>query len=215
MLQTNLVFSRPDAAVKILVVTSALPGDGKTSSAINLAVTLSRRDLKVLLIDADLRRPVVHKVFEVSRDPGLKDVLQGSVTFSAARRAIAVDHGESIHFLTAGTPTPNPSGLLESEQMRALLVRLREVYDAIIIDSPPANVVTDAALLGAQADGVLVVARAGVTEAGALTYAVDQLHHLRERMLGVLLNDIDKRDAAYDPDYRYHDYGSYLSSPSE
>jgi capsular exopolysaccharide synthesis family protein len=215
MLQTNLAFSRPADSVKTIVLTSPLPGDGKTTSAINLAVTLSRRGLKVLLIDADLRRSVVHKIFGVSRHPGLSEVLRGDIPLAQACRAVAVEHGEIMHVVTAGRPVPNPIGVLESEAMRALITQQREVYDTIVIDCPPANIVTDAAVLGSYADGILVVARAGLTESGALAYAMQQLQHVRGRVLGVLLNDIDDRDASYDPNYRYHDYRSYSSSSSD
>jgi capsular exopolysaccharide synthesis family protein len=215
ILQTNIAFSLPDRPVQIVVVTSALPAEGKTTNALNLAFSLVRRGLRVLVMDADLRRGAVHAVFEAAREPGLTDLLRGAVPFSRARRIVEVD-GHTMHYLTAGSPVSNPTGLLESQVMRDLLARLREEYSVVIVDSPPTNLVTDAAVLGAMADGVIVVARAGVTESAALGSAMDQLHHVRAPVLGVVLNDINfKRDAVYDATYRYYDYDHYTrSAPS-
>ncbi len=214
ILQTNIAFSFRDRLVRTVVVTSALPGEGKTTNAVNLSLSLTRRGLRVLLIDADLRRGALHTAFEAPREPGLTEVLRASVTFARACRSIEID-GNTMHYLTAGGAVSSPTALLDSEVMRALLARFREDYDVVIIDSPPANIVTDAAVLGAMADGVILVARVGVTEAAALGSAIGQLRHVRAPLLGVVLNDIDfKRDAAYDASYRYYNYGQYVSSTS-
>jgi len=214
ILQTNIAFALPDQQVRTVVVTSALPGEGKTTSAVNLSLSFARRGLRVLLIDADLRRAAVHTVFEAPREPGLREVLKGSVPLERAYRSVEVD-GQMMHFLAAGAPVLSPTSLLDSEPMRTLLARLREAYDVVVIDSPPANIVTDAAVLGAMADGVILVARVGRSEAAAVGWAIDHLRHVRATVLGVVLNDIDfKRDAAYDPTYRYHNYHQYLSSVS-
>jgi capsular exopolysaccharide synthesis family protein len=211
ILQTNIAFALPDRDVRTVVVTSALPGEGKTTSAVNLSLSFARRGMRVLLIDADLRRATVHTVFEMKRDPGLSEVLQGSVPFERAFRSVDID-GETMHFLPAGAPAASPTGLLDSDLLRTLLAGLREKYDFVVIDSPPANIVTDAAVLGAMVDGVIVVARVGKTEAAAVGWAIDHLRHVRATVLGVVLNDIDfKRDAAYDPTYRYQDYEQYTS----
>ena len=213
ILQTNIVFARSDRPVKTILLTSPLPGEGKTTSAINLALTLAQRGLKVLLIDADLRRGMLHAVFEKSPGPGLSEVLEGKETFARAHGTAAVGQDYFMHYLTAGTPDGNPSGLIASHEMRGLLERLREEYDAIVVDSPPVNVVTDASLLAALADGVILVARAGVTEPGALSCALQQLEHVGAPVLGIVLNDVDpKRDATYGGSYRHHDYGRYARS---
>jgi succinoglycan biosynthesis transport protein ExoP len=213
ILQTNIVFARSDRPVKIILLTSPLPGEGKTTSAINLALTLAQRGLKVLLIDADLRRGMLHGVFENLPGPGLSEVLEGKETFARAHGIAAVGQDYTMHYLTAGKPDGSPSGLVASHEMRGLLERLREEYDAIVVDSPPVNVVTDASLLASLADGVIVVARSGVTEPGALTCALEQLEHVGAPVLGMVLNDVDpKRDAAYGGSYRYHDYGRYAHS---
>jgi len=134
--------------------------------------------------------------------------------FGQAYRSIVID-GQTMHFLPAGSPVETPTGLLDSESMRALLRRLREAYDVIIIDSPPANIVTDAAVLGAMADGVILIARVAKSEAAAIGWAIDHMRQVRATLLGVVLNDINfRRDATYDPTYRYHNYDQYLSSVS-
>jgi capsular exopolysaccharide synthesis family protein len=213
ILQTNIAFARSKVEIKTLVLTSPLSGDGKSTCAVNLALTLAHRGLKTLIIDGDLRRGVVHTTFNAPKQPGLTDVLHGTVELPAAIRQVEVgDHGAMLHYLTAGTPPPNPSGMVESTPMRLLLEQLARQYDRIIIDSPPVNIVTDAALLGASADGVLLVARAGVTESAALAYAMEQLRHVGAPVLGVVLNDIDfRRDAAYDGAYRYYNHNEYVS----
>ncbi len=204
-LQTNILYSRGGAPLRTLVFTSALPGDGKTTNAVNLAFTLAQRSVSVVLVDADVRRGVVHHLFGVKREPGLTDVLLGRAQLAETLHAVKVEEGGMLHFLTCGKFPQNPIALLESRAMVDLLRRLAEQFEAVILDAPPVNMLTDAAVLGANADGVLIVARAGVTQSGALEYAMQQLQLVHAQVLGVLLNDIDfERDAAYDSSYRYY-----------
>jgi capsular exopolysaccharide synthesis family protein len=216
-LQTNIVFSRTDRSVKVLVVTSALPGDGKTTCATNLALTLTQRGIKTLVIDADLRRGVINRAFDAPLEPGLANVLLGTARLEAALRKMEVGETHALmYYLTSGTRADNPTGLIESARMRSLISELATEYDRIIIDTPPVNAVTDAALLGSWADGVILIARAGVTERPALAYAVDQLRRVRAPLLGVVLNAIDfRRDSAYDNAYRYYDSEEYLNAAAE
>jgi capsular exopolysaccharide synthesis family protein len=213
-LLTNLSYSLPDAP-KVIALTSALPGEGKTTNAANLAIGLAHRGAKVLLVDADLRRGMIHQLFEAPRDPGLTNVLWGQVSFDYARRTLQVGDHAQFDYLTTGALPPNPTSMVESATMRLLLERWREEYDSVIIDTPPVNIITDAALLGARVDGVVLVARAGVTHAGALGYALEQLKRVQAPVLGVVLSDIDfTRDAAYDPSYRYQRYDQYTTAKS-
>jgi len=213
-LLTNLSFSLPDPP-RVVAFTSALPGEGKTTNAVNLALSLAHRGSKVLLVDGDLRRGIVHSLFEAPREPGLTNVLWGSVSFEQARRTLEIGQSARLDYLTTGTLPPNPTSLVESAIMRTLLDGWREQYDSVIIDTPPVNVITDAALLGASADGVVLVARAGVTHAAALGYALEQLRRVQAQVLGVVLSDIDfARDSAYDPTYRYHRYDQYTADKS-
>jgi polysaccharide biosynthesis transport protein len=203
-LQTNLAFIHPGGELKTIVFTSPLSGDGKTTSATNLAVTLVQRGHSVLLVDADMRRGVINRVFGSNREPGLSDILQGTTSVEAALRRVDLGRAGSLHYLTTGALPHNPASLIDSPAMRTLMERLKGHYDTIIIDSPPINVVTDAALIGAHADGVVVVVRSGVTAVQALMFAMEQLRHVRAPVLGAVLNDIDfHRDAAYDGAYRF------------
>jgi succinoglycan biosynthesis transport protein ExoP len=214
-LLTNLSFALADSPPRLIAFTSALPGEGKTTNAVNLALALAHRGAKVLLVDGDLRRGVVHNVFEGQRDPGLTNVLWGQMSFDAARRTVEVGDTAVLDYLTTGTLPPNPTSLVESNTMRLLLEQWRERYDSVVIDTPPVNVITDAALLGAHSDGVVLVARSGVTHAAALTYALEQLRRVKAKVLGVVLSDIDfARDAVYDPTYRYHRYDQYTTAKS-
>jgi capsular exopolysaccharide synthesis family protein len=194
------------------MVTSPLAEDGKTTCATNLAITLALRGSKTLLVDADLRRGVVHTAFDVPRSPGLSEVLSQSIPANEAIHSVNVDsEAGELHFLTSGALPPNPSGLLESG-LPALLASLRQWFDCVVIDSPPVNIISDASVLGLHADGVLVVARSGVTQSGALAYATEQLARVGVPVLGVVLNDIDfKRESAYDSSYRYYTENQYLS----
>lgn len=200
-LRTNITFARPERAPKTLVFTSPTPGDGKSTSTSNLAATLAQQGLRCIVLDADLRRGVLHEVLNAPREPGLSNVLLGVCRVEDARSTVAVEGVGSFDFLASGTLPPNPAELLGSQRMRSLLERLEEEYDAVLLDAPPLNLVTDAAVLGTNVDGVVVVARAGVTERGALHYALEQLAAVRAPVLGTVLNDIDARNGRY--------YGSY------
>jgi succinoglycan biosynthesis transport protein ExoP len=160
---------------------------------------------------------VLNRAFNSPLEPGLANVLLGSTRIESALRRMEVGDTRSLlHYLTAGARVDNPTGLIESDRMRTLIREMSAEYDRIIIDSPPVNVVTDAALLGSWADGVIVIARAGMTEGPALSYAVEQLRRVRAPVLGVVLNDIDfRRDAAYDNAYRYYDSESYLNAAAD
>jgi Mrp family chromosome partitioning ATPase len=200
LLLANVTFAR-NAPTQVIVVTSPLAGDGKTTCAVNLAITLAMRRCKTLLLDADLRRGVVHTTLGAERAPGLSEVLSRSFPVGEAIRAIKVgEHGGSLHFLTTGSVPPNPTVLLESANFKALLEQLKG----------------EASILGLAADAVLVVARSGVTDSAALAYAVEQLTRARVPLLGVVLNDIDfKREATYDSSYRSYNVSEYLSASLE
>ena len=213
ILQTNVAFSRADVQVKTVVFTSPLPGEGKTTTAVNFALTVTQRGIRVLLVDADVRRGVVHTLLGTSQTPGLTEVLAGTVTLEQARRPVVVGERLTLHVLPTGRLPVSPLGMLESPEMRDFLLRVREEYDLVVLDAPPVNILTDAAILGANADAVLVVVRAGVTDTPALSYAVEQLNHVGAPVVGVVLNDIDfKKDIRYDAAYRYYDYDSYSST---
>ncbi|MEX1183130.1 MAG: polysaccharide biosynthesis tyrosine autokinase [Gemmatimonadota bacterium] len=199
-LRTNINFSRAERRPRILVLTSPAPGDGKSTTAANLASTMAKQGLRCLLVDADLRRGRLHDIFRVRREPGLSNVL---LSEHGWRSVIHRAEGMS-DFMATGTLPPNPAELLGSAMMSEFLQSAVEDYDSIVLDAPPMNLVTDAAVLSRSADGVLVVARAGVTSRGAITYTFDQLSSVSARVLGSVLNDADISRERY--------YGSYMQS---
>ena len=217
-LQVNVDRLRPGNAIRVLVVTSALSQDGKTTSATNLAMVLAKAGRRVVLVDADLRRGTVGVLLGGANDPGLSDVLANGLPLASAIRSHHNDDSTCLDYLTAGTVRAEPSRMLASNALRDLLRELRETYDLVIVDSPPLNVVPDAAVLGDLADGVLLVARAGATPPEALAYAVEQLQQVRAPLIGTVLNDVDpRRDASYDAGFRYyglHD-SPYASASAE
>lgn len=187
--RVGLEFVELDASIKRLLVTSASPKEGKSTSSINLALALALvdRDRKVLLIDADLRRPTIAEYTQLEGAVGLTSVLIGDASSEVAIQAWS---GGAIDVLTAGTVPPNPDQLLGSAAMRALLEELDERYDIIVIDSPPLLPVADTLTLSGLADAVLVVARHNRTTRPALQRALGSLASVRSRVVGVLLNSV-------------------------
>jgi len=187
------------------MVTSALPQEGKTTTSINTAVVLAQKGVRVLLIDADLRRPSIHKTLGMGPHTGLSNILTGSTTLEQA-----VTHTTilpNLFVLPAGTPPPNPAELLASANMRDLLTLLREQYDHIVIDTPPSLSVTDAVVLSPRADGVVLVIRSGQTTKQALRRSRDILTQVNAKVICVLLNAVDLSSPDY---YYYYEYqGKY------
>jgi tyrosine-protein kinase Etk/Wzc len=203
-LRTNLTFARSDETPEVVVFTSPTPRDGKTTTTANLAIVLAYQRLRVLLIDADLRRGSVHRIFDIPSEPGLSNLLIGGTRVSDAVRTLEISTGITLDILPLGGTPPNPAELLGSDRMEQLISEFRKVYDIVIFDSPPVNLVTDAAILGAKADGVVLVGRANYTERAAVAFATDQLRQVRARMLGFVLNDF-----VFRRDYRYSSGGAY------
>lgn len=203
-LRTNITFSRAEEPPQVVVVTSAMPGDGKSTSASNLAITLAQQGTNALLIDADLRRGVLHELFEMPQSPGLAHLLLSRATLNEAIRSINVsESGVSLDVMPSGVLPPNPAELLGSPTMRDLLQQLRQRYEMIVIDAAPLNLVTDAAVIGTQADCTILVVRAGITDKRALHHAARQLQHIGAPVAGIILNDIGVRGGSYQA------YGGY------
>lgn len=183
---------------QVLLVTSTLAGEGKSLTALNLAQALASSDERVLLIDADLRRPALSTLLETREAPGLADVLLRGANADQAVQHVA---GARLSLLPAGSQVSrNAADLLATDAFRQLLGRLRGRFDRIIVDSPPVGAVADALILGPQADGVIVVARSGKVARGALANVLERLHNARARILGVVLNRAR-------PDRHAYDYG--------
>ncbi|MFQ5746597.1 MAG: polysaccharide biosynthesis tyrosine autokinase, partial [Gemmatimonadota bacterium] len=200
-LRTNVRFVRGGDGATEMVVTSPGPQAGKSLTAANLATTLAHQGIRTLLLDADMRRSAQHLQFEAEREPGLSDVLAGSVPLSDAIRRTPVN---GLDLLPAGAAPPNPSELLGGERMERLLAQIRTGYESIVIDSPPVLAVTDAAVLGPMVDGVILVLRAEQTDREAAEYAVRQLRHVNAKILGIVMNDMRRAGVGYSS--YYHAY---------
>jgi len=209
--RTNITFLDLEKPAQVLVFTSPGPAEGKSTSAANLAITLAQQGTKAILLDCDLRRGIVHRVFGVDKLPGLTNVALGQAKVADAIRSVELSDGRRLDFLTTGTLPPNPSELLGSSKMAEIMNELRTRYELVLVDSPPLNVVTDAAILGTISDGVILIARAGVTERGALKFARDQLRAVQAPLSGVVLNDVDYkgRDRYYGSGANYQYYYRY------
>jgi succinoglycan biosynthesis transport protein ExoP len=207
-LRTSLLLASAGAPPKVLVITSASPGEGKTTTSCNAAIVLAQSGRKVLLVDADMRRPTSHMRFGIPNGNGLSACLAGTVTTETA--AQKVDVLPNLFLLPAGQIPPNPSELIGSEAMRQLLASWRSEFDHIIIDSPPVLAVTDAVILATMADSVIVVARSGVTGYQSLCRARDILRKVHARIAGVVVNDLGLNSAGY-ADY-YGNYGSHYAA---
>ena len=210
-LQANVAVVTTPSPGRLVIVTSPLPGDGKTTVAVNFAGTLARQGQKVLLVDGDLRRGIVHAALRLPRAPGFSDVLSGVSDLGGALRTMPTGsgptgNGRMLHVLTSGTRSADPTQVLGPGRMGSLLERLANEFDWVIVDSPPLNVVADASLLSTTGAAVVLVARAGVTPAEGLRFAVEQLRAVRARVVGTVLNGIDKREASYDNAYSFYDY---------
>jgi non-specific protein-tyrosine kinase len=201
-LRTNIQFSSVDKPVKTLLVTSSSPGEGKSTTTANLAVVLAQTGQKVIVVDTDLRRPVLHKVFSVPNNTGLTTALLGDPTQVAAQ--LQPTDIDSLSVLTSGPIPPNPSELLGSHRMTALVEAVSAMADIVIFDSPPVLAVTDAAVLARQIDGVLLVADAARTKEHALAAAANELQKTGGNVLGVALNRLDARRG-----YNYYYYYYY------
>jgi capsular exopolysaccharide synthesis family protein len=202
-LRTNITFARSGTPPRTLVFTSPSPGDGKSTSTANLAAMLARQGVRCLLVDADMRRGALNEALGQERESGLSELLLGRISVEQAIRRVTLDSDSSFDFIPTGVLPPNPAELVGSSRMQSLLEELAPNYAAILLDAPPLNVVTDAALLGVHADGVILVARAGVTDRHALHFALEQIRAVRAPLLGTVLNDVDGRKDSY--------YGSYAA----
>ena len=199
-LRTNLIFSQAVQTLRTLVVTSPAPSEGKTTTAANLAVSFAQQGMRVLLVDCDLRRSRIHKMFGIPREPGMTELILGHQDVDAVTRETAVP---GLYVLPSGMLPPNPSELLGGERMRNTLATLGGAFDLIVLDTPPLLAASDAAILATIADGVVLVVRAGVTEALAGQQAIAQLQSVGARIVGAVLNDPDSKLQSYGGYYNY------------
>lgn len=204
-LRTSLLLTSLGAPPKTILITSALPREGKTTTSINTAIVLAQKGTRVLLIDADLRRPSIHKALGLGHRTGLSNVLTGGATLQQA--TVRSSLLPTLYVLPAGTPPPNPAELMASGQMVDVLAELRDQYDHIVVDTPPTLSVTDAVVLSTKADAVVLVIRSSQTTKPALRRARDILAQVNARVAGVLLNAVNLDSPDY---YYYYEYqGKY------
>lgn len=210
MLQANLKFSCSDRRLKVIVVTSSVPKEGKSTVSANLGIALAELGNRVLVIDADMRRPSQHQVWEQPNTVGLSNVLVEQREMNSMVR----EQVPGLDVLTAGTIPPNPVVLLDSQRMISLIERSAEEYDYVIIDTPPLAVAADAVILGNIADGVLLVVRPGVAEVASINAAKETIKRSRQPILGMVVNGVNPKN---EPDsyYYYYARGYYYADESE
>ncbi|MDH3975289.1 MAG: polysaccharide biosynthesis tyrosine autokinase [Deltaproteobacteria bacterium] len=206
-LRTSVLFSSSDKEIKTIMVTSGGPGEGKTTAAINLAVTMSHEGKRSLLIDCDLRRPTLQKVFNLKGSGGLSNIL---VDHDLSINAVINETGiENLGIITCGPIPPNPSELLGSRRMQEIISILEKDYDRIIFDSPPSISLADAAVLGRAVDGVVLVVDTKSTARGKAQKSIKALSEVGANMIGVALNRVNTREDGYYGYYYYnYNYGN-------
>ena len=207
VVRTNVLFSSAAEGSRTLVITSTGLGEGKTTVAANLAIGLAQADQRVLLIDADMRRPRVHELFGQKQEPGLSNVIVGNAKASESVRKTTVP---GLWVLTAGHTPPNPAELLGSQRFREFLTSLKEHFDWVLLDTPPVMAVTDAVIASNLVSGVVFVVGAEMTSRHAARSAMEQLAHGRAHFVGAVLNrvELDKNSYYYSQYYR-SEYGAY------
>ena len=215
-LRTNLLFMSPDQPFRTMVVTSQGPQEGKTTTAINLAVTFAMAGNKVLLIDTDMRRPRLHRSFGITNRAGLSTAILGEAPVQDLTQQTEVPN---LEILPCGPTPPNPAELLHTDKFARILEECASRYDRVILDSPPTSAVTDPVVLGTMVDGVLLVVRANRTTREAATHARRQLTTANAHIIGVVINEVEFGDGYggyYSYYYRsYRRYGGYYGSAEE
>jgi polysaccharide biosynthesis transport protein len=209
-IRTNLLFLSPEKRTRSIVITSPGPQEGKTTTAINLAVTIAQAGAKILLVDTDMRRPRLHQAFEIESRRGASNVIVGDATLD---ETIVRSSVPNLDLLPCGPTPPNPAELLHTSRFAELMAECALRYDWVIYDSPPTSAVTDPAIIGNLADGVILVARAGHTSKEAAISARRQLASARAKLLGSIVNRVDFSDRSYGYYYSryYRAYGGYYS----
>lgn len=209
-LRINLDYMNVDKPLKSILITSAFVDEGKSMVASNLAVILAQGGKKVILLDADIRRPTIHKRFEIQNGKGLSDMIGGNVDF----REVIFQWSNKLFIIPAGTNPSPTADLLGSPRMSYLLERMEQIADVVIIDAP-AFVVPDAAVIAPKVDGVIYVTRYGYTRKSAAKAVVEQLNRIGARTVGVVLNRISMKDITYGEYYTYNQYAYYGENNSD
>jgi capsular exopolysaccharide synthesis family protein len=198
ILRTNIQFMNIDRKIKTILITSPGPNEGKSLTTSNLAVSMAQNNNKVIIIDADLRKPVLHDMFNVSSRAGVTDVLLGHAELSSALKETGI---ENLSILPSGLLPPNPAEMIGSARMKQLIRQTEDLADVVLIDSPPLMPVADGALLAAAVDGVILVIARGLTKIDQALKAKDIITSSQSRLLGMVFNKSGVKRSGY---YYYH-----------
>ena len=207
-LRTNLQYSSIDSSLKKIIVTSAVPGEGKTTVAINLALTLNQLYHRVIIVDADLRKPMVHRYLQIGNNDhtGLTIALTGQKTL---KECVTYVERLGIFALSSGPSVPNPAEVLQSKAMGGLVEELSQNFNYILFDTPPVSIITDAAVLSPLTDGVIFIIRQNYTPTTAALEAVKNLENVKAHMIGCVLNAFDSDQSNHYSSYIYKKYAGY------
>ena len=192
-LRSNIEYSSFDDEYRVIVVTSSVPGEGKSTTAGNLAIALAQSGNSVLLVDCDMRKPSIHKKFKISNAAGTAELLLRKKLFEE----VANKYNENLTIITAGKIPPNPSEMLASRAMTAFIEEMKKEFKYIILDTPPLQAVTDAQVLSTKADGVLLVVRAGSTKRVMVLNSVDLIKKVQGKVIGTVLNGVENKKNNY------------------
>jgi len=206
-LRTSVLLSTAGRAPRSLLVTSSLPGEGKTTTAVNTAVSLAQTGATVVIIDADMRRPRLRSIFGLPDRAGLSSILSSEMPEAEVLAMVSKEEGTGLHVLTAGPIPPNPAELLGSDQMRRLLVTLQSRFNHVVVDSPPVSSFTDGVLISSMVDGVLLVVHGGKSSRHIVKRSRQLLHDVGAKIFGVVLNNVNVQ--AHDYYYYQRYYGSH------
>lgn len=209
-LRTNLQFSNVDGDLKTISITSSGPGEGKTTTLCNVAETFAQSGKRTLIIDGDLRKPRVHKVFKISNAVGLTNVLTGQEKLEDVLQIT----GSNIKVLTSGPIPPNPSELMESNAMKQLLEMLTQHFDVILIDTPPVGVVTDGAIIAGMVDGTILAVASHKTQIDGAKRAKQLLEQVNARIVGVVMTMMPISKKGY-YGYQYYEYYQQEETPKK
>ena len=192
-LRSNIEYSSFDDEYRVIVVTSSVAGEGKTTTSGNLAIALAQSGNSVLLVDCDMRKPSIHKKFKISNAAGTAELLLRKKLFEE----VANKYNENLTIITAGKIPPNPSEMLASRAMTAFIEEMKKEFKYIILDTPPLQAVTDAQVLSTKADGVLLIVRAGSTKREMVFNSVDLIKKVQGKVIGTVLNGVENKKNNY------------------
>lgn len=203
--RTNIMFALAGKGCKKISITSASSGEGKSTTCLNIAITFTQIGARVIVVDADLRKPTLHRKLGMANGNGLSHLISGLCTL---QEAINATEYKGLDIITAGHLPPNPAELLGSQQMEQLFVELEKQYDYIFLDTPPLNIVTDATILSSKVDGTIVIVRQEVTQHKELQEALGKLKFAEAKVLGAILHDVKS-----EKNRRYSKYTKYGYNP--